>query len=129
MRALEVHALAATLRDAAGEADIAVRLTGAARWAAPCSRPSRRSSTATGRRGSPWPVSSGGSGSTVAAVADSWVRLDGASWPRPAGCARHDRRRPGPVPLGMPPGDPAALEDFVEDVAGTAYRLAVSPPV
>jgi hypothetical protein len=32
---------------------------------------------------------------------------------------------PEPVPLEMPPGDPAALEDFVEDVAGTAYRLAV----
>jgi hypothetical protein len=32
---------------------------------------------------------------------------------------------PEPVPLGMPPGDPAALEDFVEDVAGTAYRLAL----
>ncbi|TFV76913.1 hypothetical protein E4P39_08495 [Blastococcus sp. CT_GayMR19] len=32
---------------------------------------------------------------------------------------------PDPIPLEMPPGDPAALEDFVEDVAGTAYRLAV----
>lgn len=32
---------------------------------------------------------------------------------------------PDPVPLDMPPGDPAALEDFVEDVAGTGYRLAV----
>ena len=32
---------------------------------------------------------------------------------------------PDPFPLEMPPGDPAALEDFVEDVAGTAYRLAV----
>ena len=32
---------------------------------------------------------------------------------------------PEPVPLDMPPGDPAALEDFVEDVAGTGYRLAV----
>ena len=32
---------------------------------------------------------------------------------------------PEPVPLDMPPGDPAALEDVVEDVAGTAYRLAV----
>jgi hypothetical protein len=32
---------------------------------------------------------------------------------------------PEPVPLEMPRGDPAALEDFVEDVAGTAYRLAV----
>jgi hypothetical protein len=32
---------------------------------------------------------------------------------------------PEPVPLEMPPGDPAALEDFVADVAGTAYRLAV----
>jgi hypothetical protein len=32
---------------------------------------------------------------------------------------------PEPVPLDMPPGDPAALEDFAEDVAGSAYRLAV----
>ena len=32
---------------------------------------------------------------------------------------------PDRVPLEMPPGDPVALEDFVEDVAGTAYRLAV----
>jgi hypothetical protein len=32
---------------------------------------------------------------------------------------------PDPIPLEMPPGDPAALEDVVEDVAGTAYRLAV----
>jgi hypothetical protein len=32
---------------------------------------------------------------------------------------------PDPIPLEMPPGDPSALEDVVEDVAGTAYRLAV----
>ena len=32
---------------------------------------------------------------------------------------------PDPWPLEMPDGDPAALEDFVEDVAGTGYRLAV----
>jgi hypothetical protein len=32
---------------------------------------------------------------------------------------------PQPVPLELPPGDPAALEDLVEDVAGTAYHLAV----
>ena len=32
---------------------------------------------------------------------------------------------PEPIPLELPPGDPAALEDFVEDVAGTGYRLAV----
>jgi hypothetical protein len=32
---------------------------------------------------------------------------------------------PDRVPLEMPPGDPVALEDFVEDVAGTAYRLAL----
>ena len=31
---------------------------------------------------------------------------------------------PEPVPLEMPPGDPAALEDVAEDVGGTAHRLA-----
>ena len=36
---------------------------------------------------------------------------------------------PEPIPLDMPPGDPAALEDFVEDVAGAGYRLGRrSPP-
>lgn len=32
---------------------------------------------------------------------------------------------PDPLPLDMPPGDPAAVEDLVRDVDGAAYRLAV----
>ena len=32
---------------------------------------------------------------------------------------------PEPVPLGMPPGDPGAVEDLVHDVAGAADRLAL----
>lgn len=32
---------------------------------------------------------------------------------------------PDPVPLDMPSGDPAAVEDLVRDVAGAAYWLAV----
>lgn len=32
---------------------------------------------------------------------------------------------PDPVPLAMPPGDPAAVDDLVRDVAGAAYRLTV----
>lgn len=32
---------------------------------------------------------------------------------------------PEPVPLDMPPGDPAAVDDLVRDMAGAAYRLAL----
>ncbi|WP_324274456.1 hypothetical protein [Blastococcus brunescens] len=32
---------------------------------------------------------------------------------------------PDPVPLEMPPGGPAAVDDLVRDVAGAAYRLAL----
>ena len=32
---------------------------------------------------------------------------------------------PAPIPLDLPAGDPASLEEFVEDVAGTGHRLAV----
>ena len=78
MRALEVHALAATLRDTAGEADlIGVRLAGARAVGGPlqpaveefldCHRTARLALAGELR----W------LGSTVAAVADSWLRLDG----------------------------------------------------
>jgi hypothetical protein len=79
MRALEVHALAATVRDAAGEADwIGVRLAGAPAVGGPlqpavdafldCHRTAGLALAGELR----W------LGSTIAAVADSWVRLDGA---------------------------------------------------
>jgi hypothetical protein len=79
MRALEVHALAATVRDVAGEADwIGVRLAGAPAVGSPlqpaveafldCHRTAGLALAGELR----W------LGSTVAAVADSWVRLDGA---------------------------------------------------
>jgi hypothetical protein len=79
MRALEVHALAATLRDVAGEADwIGVRLAGdpavggslqpAVEAFLECHRTAGLAVAGELR----W------LGSTVAAVADSWVRLDGA---------------------------------------------------
>src|SRR3982750_3656598 len=32
---------------------------------------------------------------------------------------------PAPVPLEMPPGDPAAVDELVRDVAGAAFWLAV----
>jgi hypothetical protein len=79
MRALEVHALAATLRDVAGEADlIGVRLAGAPAVGGTlqpaveafldCHRTAGLALAGELR----W------LGSTVAAVADSWVRLDGS---------------------------------------------------
>ena len=79
IRALEVHALAATVRDAAGEADwIGVRLGGAPVVGGPlqpavdafldCHRTAGLALAGELR----W------LGSTIAAVADSWVRLDGA---------------------------------------------------
>ena len=78
MRALEVHALATTLRDTAGEADlIGVRLGGVRVVGGPlqpaveafldCHRTTGLALAGELR----W------LGSTVAAVADSWVRLDG----------------------------------------------------
>ena len=78
MRALELHALAATLRDAAGEADwIGVRLAGDPAVGGPlqpaveafleCQRTAGLAVAGELR----W------LGSTVAAVADSWTRLDG----------------------------------------------------
>ena len=78
IRALEVHALAGTLRDTAGEADlIGVRLAGpravggdlqpAVEAFLDCYRPAGLALAGELR----W------LGSTVAAVADSWVRLDG----------------------------------------------------
>jgi hypothetical protein len=79
IRALEVHAVAAVLRDAAGEADwIGVRLVGSSPVGAPlqpavdafldCHRTAGRALAAELR----W------LGSAVAAAADSWVRLDGS---------------------------------------------------
>jgi len=79
MRALEVHALAATLRDTAGEADlIGVRLADARSIGGhlqpavdaflDCHRTAGLALAGELR----W------LGSTVAGVADSWVRLDGA---------------------------------------------------
>ena len=79
IRALEVHALAATVRDAAGEADwIGVRLAGAPAVGGPrqpavdafldCQRTAGLALAGELR----W------LGSTIAAVADSWVSLDGA---------------------------------------------------
>jgi hypothetical protein len=79
IRALEVHALAATLRDVAGEADwIGVRLSGspvvggvlqpAVDSFLDCHRTAGLALSGELR----W------LGSTVAAVADSWLRLDGA---------------------------------------------------
>ena len=78
MQALEVHALAGTLRDTAGEADlIGVRLAGARAVGGPlqpavegfldCSRTAGLALAGELR----W------LGSTIAAVADSWLRLDG----------------------------------------------------
>jgi hypothetical protein len=86
--ALEVHAMAGTLRDAAGEADeIGVRLGGAAAVGDPlqpaveafldCHRTAGRALAGELR----W------LGSTVAAVADSWLRLD-ASLVAPGGRMR-----------------------------------------
>jgi hypothetical protein len=77
--ALEVHALAGTLRDTAGEADlIGVRLAGARAMGGPlqpavdafldCHRTAGLALAGELR----W------LGSTVSAVADSWIRLDGA---------------------------------------------------
>ena len=79
MRALEVHALAATVRDAAGEADwIGVRLAGPAPVGGSlqpavevfldCHRTVGLALAGELR----W------LGSTIAGVADSWVRLDGS---------------------------------------------------
>jgi hypothetical protein len=79
IRALEVHALAAVLRDVAGEADwIGVRLVGSSPVGDPlqpavdafldCHRTAGRALAAELR----W------LGSAVAAAADSWVRLDGS---------------------------------------------------
>ena len=82
IRALEVHALAATLRDVAGEADlIGVRLAGlpavggalqpAVEAFLDCHRTAGRALAGELR----W------LGSAVAGAADSWVRLDGALVP------------------------------------------------
>jgi hypothetical protein len=82
IRALEVHAMAATLREAAGEADwIGVRLDGtpavggalqpAVEAFLDCQRMAGRALAGELR----W------LGSAVAAAADSWVRLDGAIVP------------------------------------------------
>jgi hypothetical protein len=79
IRALEVHALAATLRDTAGEADlIGVRLAGsravggdlqpAVEAFLDCHRTAGRALAGELR----W------LGTTVDGVADSWLRLDGA---------------------------------------------------
>jgi hypothetical protein len=79
MRALEVHALAATVRDVAGEADwIGVRLTGAPAVGGAlqpaveafldCQRTAGLALAGELR----W------LGSTMDAAADSWMRLDGA---------------------------------------------------
>ena len=79
IRALEVHALAAVLRDAAGEADwIGVRLAGSPPVGGPlqpavdafldCHRTAGQALAGELR----W------LGSAVAAAADSWVRLDGS---------------------------------------------------
>jgi hypothetical protein len=88
IRALEVHALAATLRDAASEADlIGVRLAGtpmvggdlqvAVEAFVECHRVAGVALAGELR----W------LGSTMAGVADSWVRLDGTLMP-PAGRMR-----------------------------------------
>ena len=79
MRALEVHALAATVRDAAGEADwISVRLAGNPAVGGPL-QPAVEAFLECHRTAG---LAVAGEllwlGSTVAAVADSWVRLDGA---------------------------------------------------
>jgi hypothetical protein len=79
IRALEVHALAAVLRDAAGEADwVGVRLAGTPHVGGPlqpavdafldCHRTAGRALAGELR----WLASA------VAAAADSWERLDGA---------------------------------------------------
>jgi hypothetical protein len=88
IRALEVHALAATLRDTAGEADlIGVRLAGA-RSVGGALQPAVEAFLECHRTAG---LALAGElrwlGSTVAGVADSWVRLDGALV-RPAGRMR-----------------------------------------
>ena len=88
MRALEVRSLAATLRDAAGEADwIGVRLAGA-RSVGGALQPAVEAFLECHRTAG---LALAGElrwlGSTVAGVADSWVRLDGALV-RPAGRMR-----------------------------------------
>src|SRR4051795_4352047 len=47
-----------------------------------------------------------------------------AHLPRPGG-RRMTVMVPAPVPLEMPPGDPAAVDELVRDVAGAAFWLVV----
>ena len=78
IRALEVHALAATLRDTAGEADlIGVRLAGVPAVGGPLQPAVEAFLDCHRLAGLALAGELRWLGSTVAGVADSWVRLDG----------------------------------------------------
>jgi hypothetical protein len=78
IRALEVHALAAVLRDAAGEADwIGVRLAGSPAVGGPLQPAVEAFLDCHRTAGSALAGELRWLGSAVAGAADSWVRLDG----------------------------------------------------
>src|SRR3954463_3889909 len=104
--------------------------TATLRWALRSSRPSRRSSTVTGRLLGPWPASSAGS----ARRRRRWP-TPGWRWVRPfsagAGRARNERGPPPPRPAGhrrrgvRRGRDPGGRADLARVVAGAAFRLAL----
>ena len=92
---------------------------------ADCRRRRRRSSTATGRRRRALAGELGWLGDTVAAVADSWLALDGALLAAHGRARADDHHAAGPAPARpCRRGTRTALDDLVRDVAGGGVRAS-----